>query len=96
MTSLLLTTEPAPPDALLSRGLNSDLETNLFFVLFSLRCFFWLYLLLLPTRSPSVSLMGSSRPETLSKSRSILRKMITGGGNRCTVKRKLRNSVKRN
>ena len=96
MTSLLLTTDPAPPDALLSRGLNSDLETNLFFVLFSLRCFFWLYLLLLPTRSPSVSLMGSSRPETLSKSRSILRKMITEAGNRCTVNRKLRNSVERN
>ena len=32
MTSLLLTTEPAPPDALLSRGLNSDLTTNPFFM----------------------------------------------------------------
>ena len=33
MTSLLLTTDPAPPDALLSRGLNSDLTTNPVFVL---------------------------------------------------------------
>ena len=36
MTSLLLTTDPAPPDALLSRGLNSDLATNPVFVLFLL------------------------------------------------------------
>ena len=95
MTSLLLTTEPAPPDALLSRGLNSDLTSNPFLSCSGLSVYL-LYLLLLPTRSPSVSLMGSSRPETLSKSRSILRKMITEGGNRCKVKRKLRNSVERN
>ena len=96
MTSLLLTTDPAPPDALLSRGFNSDLAKILVLSSYSGLSVSLLYLLLLPTRSPSVSLMGSSRPETLSKSRFILRMMITEGGNRCTVNRKLRNSVELN